>query len=300
LYKLCKAFLLPVVWKKYLTIAEVKALIILALGVMISIVIEHMLTLPESNIDVDLTYFDSLAQPDKRNKPSNEQTSERNRTPQKRKNSAKQSLKVFDINYASARDLYGMGLSSEFVRNWFAAKSGKGFVTSMEEFRALQVCSNSQADQLEPYLDWSRYNRPINRVESLVMVDLNTADSSMLTQLRGVGKVLASRIVRYRNRLGGFVSEKQLLEVYGVDSSVFSKNQNRIVCTGEVVKIDLNNVTKNGLSSHPYISWSQAKLIVRFREQHGDFKHVQQLYALHGADSTIIHRVEPYLEITDD
>jgi len=291
---------LPVVWKKYLTIAEVKALIILSLGIMISIILEHMLPLGESNIDVDFTYFDSLAHVDKYNKPSNYQISGRNRTAQKRKNSAKQSLKVFDINYASARDLYGMGLSSEFVRNWFAAKSGKGFVASMEEFRALQVCSQSQADQLVPYLDWSRYRSPIDRAETLVKVNLNTTDSSMLTQLRGVGKVLASRIVRYRNRLGGFVSEKQLLEVYGVDSSVFSKNQNRIGCAGEVVKIDLNNVTENRLSSHPYISWSQAKLIVRFREQHGDFKHVQQLYALHGVDSTMIHRVEPYLEIADD
>lgn len=296
---MCKAFFLLLVWKKYLDIADVKAFLILAFGVMMSVVIRQILPKEQVVPEVYFTYFDSLDRIDKIETTQAYWKSEKKR-PQPTKPWLVESLRPFDINYASARDLYAMGLSSEFVRKWFAAKSQVGFVKSIGEFKALGVCNDSLTNLLIPYLDWSRYNRPTNRAESLVIVNLNTADSSVLTQLRGVGKVLASRIVRYRNRLGGFASEKQLLEVYGIDSSVFSKNQNRINCTGEVVKIDLNTVTENKLSSHPYISWSQAKLIVRYREQHGDFKQVDQLYVLHGIDSTMVHRLEPYLEITDD
>lgn len=296
---MCKAFLLLLVWKKYLDIADIKALMILTFGVMMSVVIRQIVPKKQAVPEVYLTYFDSLDRVDKLETTQAYWKSEKKRTRTIKPRLAA-SLKRFDINYASARDLYAMGLSSEFVGKWFAAKSQFGFVKSIGEFKALGVCNDSLINLLTPYLDWSRYSNPTDRAELLVKVNLNTADSSMLTQLQGVGKVLASRIVRYRNRLGGFVSEKQLLEVYGIDSSVFSKNQSRIDCTGEVVKIDLNNVTENELSRHPYISWSQAKLIVRYREQHGNFQYVHQLYALHGADSNMIHRLKPYLEIIDD
>lgn len=288
------------VWKKYLDIADIKAIMILTFGVMMSVVIRQIIPKKQVVPEVYLTYFDSLDRVDKLETTQAYWKSEKKKRTRTTKPGLAASLKRFDINHASAHDLYAMGLSSEFVGKWFAVKSKVGFVKSIGEFKALGVCNDSLINLLTPYLDWSRYSSPTNRAESLVMVNLNTADSSMFTQLRGVGKVLASRIVRYRNRLGGFVSEKQLLEVFGIDSSVFSKNQSRIDCTGEVVKIDLNNVTENELSRHPYISWSQAKLIVRYREQHGNFQHVHQLYALHSADSTMIHRLEPYLEIVDD
>ncbi|MBR4803620.1 MAG: helix-hairpin-helix domain-containing protein, partial [Bacteroidales bacterium] len=46
-------------------------------------------------------------------------------------------------------------------------------------------------------------------------IELNTADTSDLKELRGIGSGYAKRIVKYRERLGGFCKPEQLLEVYG-------------------------------------------------------------------------------------
>lgn len=53
-----------------------------------------------------------------------------------------------------------------------------------------------------------------------VRVNLNIADTSQLKRVYGIGDKLSERIVKYRDKLGGFVSMSQLKEVYGLDSTV--------------------------------------------------------------------------------
>lgn len=48
-----------------------------------------------------------------------------------------------------------------------------------------------------------------------LVVNLNDADTTTLMLIHGIGPTFASRIVRYRDRLGGFTHKEQLLEVYG-------------------------------------------------------------------------------------
>src|SRR5437660_80245 len=40
------------------------------------------------------------------------------------------------------------------------------------------------------------------------VIELNTADSAKLTELKGIGPSFARRIVNYRNRLGGFIRKE--------------------------------------------------------------------------------------------
>ena len=47
-------------------------------------------------------------------------------------------------------------------------------------------------------------------------ININTADTSVLEELPGVGPVLAQRIVAYREQNGQFVSVEALISVTGV------------------------------------------------------------------------------------
>src|SRR3569833_498755 len=58
-----------------------------------------------------------------------------------------------------------------------------------------------------------------------VVIELNSADSAKLTELKGIGSSFARRIVNYRNRLGGFISKEQLKEVYGMDDDRYAEMQ---------------------------------------------------------------------------
>lgn len=52
-------------------------------------------------------------------------------------------------------------------------------------------------------------------------VDLNAADKEGLKKLPGVGDVLAERIIKHREKIGGFKEVSQLLDVEGIGESKF-------------------------------------------------------------------------------
>jgi DNA uptake protein ComE-like DNA-binding protein len=54
------------------------------------------------------------------------------------------------------------------------------------------------------------------RAFKLQPFDVNLADTTELKKIRGIGSKLSSRILMYRNRLGGFTSEEQLTEIFGL------------------------------------------------------------------------------------
>jgi competence ComEA-like helix-hairpin-helix protein len=68
-------------------------------------------------------------------------------------------------------------------------------------------------------------------IEELVMnkkVNINTASVEELIKLPGIGKVLAERIIEYRNRIGRFRVSDEMAAVPGISSSLANKLENRI------------------------------------------------------------------------
>ena len=63
----------------------------------------------------------------------------------------------------------------------------------------------------------------------VIPIDLNMADSSDLIKLKGIGPVLARRILNFREALGGFYKVGQLQDVYQLPDSVFQSLSNRFV-----------------------------------------------------------------------
>ena len=99
------------------------------------------------------------------------------------------------------------------------------------------------------------------------MVELNSADTTRLKQLRGIGSGYAKMIVSYREKLGGFYKAEQLLEVYKFPDETYKKIKNQLqVDTTLIRKIKVNAATVKELKAHPYISYYQALSIVENRE----------------------------------
>ncbi len=58
--------------------------------------------------------------------------------------------------------------------------------------------------------------------------DLNTADSTQLRSVSGIGATLASRIIRFRKRIGGFQNTEQLLQITGIRDGNFVAIEERV------------------------------------------------------------------------
>lgn len=126
--------------------------------------------------------------------------------------------------------------------------------------------------------------------KKIPVLDINAADSTEFVELPQIGETMASRIHRYRNRLGGFVSMDQLFEIKGMDTARFSAIKPYILLgNNEIRKINVNQDEFKTLLRHPYLEYEQVKAIVNHRERKGLIKNWEQLKG-------IVGEVNPTLE----
>lgn len=139
-----------------------------------------------------------------------------------------------------------------------------------------------------------RYHRPAQPMA----IELNSVDTLGLIQLRGIGPVFSRRIVRYRERLGGYVCKEQLLEVYGMTDSLYRKISPYVeVDSSALRKISLNSATIEELKSHPYLNYYQAKAIVTYRQKAGSFHSLKELQKVSLIDDETYRTLLPYLQL---
>ena len=109
---------------------------------------------------------------------------------------------------------------------------------------------------------------------------------------------MANRIVKYRDKLGGFVNTQQLLEVYGLDSSKYNLMINRIsLDTYFVSGVLINDVSAAELRQHPYFDNNVARIVIMYRNAHGRFKNVQELKNTDVISDELLAKIAPYIRL---
>jgi competence protein ComEA len=125
-------------------------------------------------------------------------------------------------------------------------------------------------------------------------IDINLATEHDFDKLKGIGEVLAQRIIQYRQKLGGFYSTSQLKEVYGIKPEVVDQNKTYLIVTkAGLSKLNINNSEFKILLKHPYLEYNDVKKIFRLRDSLKTISLQDVQRALH--DSTFT-KVFPYLE----
>ena len=138
------------------------------------------------------------------------------------------------------------------------------------------------------------YSRKKDRQRRIV--EINTADTTAFIDLPGIGSTLASRIVLFREKLGGFINVKQIGEVYGLRDSVFQLILPYLRCdSGKIKKLHINIAGKEELKSHPYIRWSIAAMLVNYRTHHGPFRSIDDLRKIENLEDSALNKLIPYL-----
>jgi DNA uptake protein ComE-like DNA-binding protein len=129
-------------------------------------------------------------------------------------------------------------------------------------------------------------------------VELNTADTTLLKQLRGIGSGYAKMIVNYRTKLGGFYSKEQLLEVYRFPAETYAKIEHQVwVDTTYIQKIPINQSSIDQLKRHPYIRYFQAKSLYdnRLNKPEQRYNALDDLVEDRDVTPQFIAKIAPYL-----
>lgn len=103
-------------------------------------------------------------------------------------------------------------------------------------------------------------------ISGTMIIDINTADTSELMLIRGIGPVFSRRIIKYRDILGGYHDVSQLLEVYGIDENRYLEVKAFIFADkSQVVKLCPLTDEFGVLLRHPYLEYEQVSEIFRLR-----------------------------------
>ena len=169
--------------------------------------------------------------------------------------------------------------------------SGKLSADSMRK-EYLGRTNSSYQDSLQKF---SIYVKP--KAPELSLMDFSEADSIVLQVVPGIGQVLAGRIIKYRESLGGLHNEQQLLEVYGITAEVAEKVFEYFPLTPTIHrKLKINELEASELADHPYINFGHAKVIVAYRKQHGNYRTAEDLLKIKIFNEPWLARLRPYLE----
>jgi len=190
-----------------------------------------------------------------------------------------------DPNKADSTQLLRIGLKPYVVKNMLNYRAKGGIIKNLEEFRKIYGMDDEQFERAKNHLvfpDVPYEKRPFSYKDLLasekseeelrIRLDINTASEAEWEYLRGIGQNTAKRIVEYRTKLGGFHTVEQVKEVWGMSDSLYLFIKPHLLIQTPPGKIKINFLDIETLAAHPYIDWKKAKLLVHYREQHGNYR----------------------------
>ena len=228
-------------------------------------------------------------------------------------------LHYFNPNEVSYSELQSLGFNDRIANRIINYREKGGSFKIKKDLYKIYDIDSSLVDELYTYIELpesitkattrktiatKRDIRPNNIVKvtpvDLPVFNINTADTATLQTIKGIGSVLSKRIIDFRDNLGGYQDADQLYEVYNLDSMVVESLIAKIYIEDEFIprKLVINKVDVKELAGHPYLSWQQARLIIAYRNQHGDYKSQQDLLNVYGVERNDVERIDSYLDWT--
>jgi competence ComEA-like helix-hairpin-helix protein len=138
-----------------------------------------------------------------------------------------------------------------------------------------------------------------NYYKSNKVIEINAAGIEDFESLSGIGLKLAERIIKYRDKLGGFYDVNQVAETFGIQDSVFQKFKGQLKCDRNVKKIPINHMTSKELSEHPYFRGKLSTLLVNYRQEHGPFTTMEDLVKIPMINDQVLGRIRPYISLEE-
>ena len=136
----------------------------------------------------------------------------------------------------------------------------------------------------------AHYQPKIRRGEHIV---LNTADTTALKTVPGIGSYFARKVVEYGERLGGYVSVDQLDEI---ENFPLEAKRYLVVENPSPRKLNVNRLSLNDLKRHPYLNFYQARDITDYRRLHGPLRSLDDLRLSKDFPQEAIDRLRPYVD----
>lgn len=201
----------------------------------------------------------------------------------------------FNPNYITDYKGYNLGMTNEEIDRLHKFRETNQWVNSAKDFQKVTKVSDSFLATISPYFkfpEWVTNPKPKSQGYSnsysnsskpktfAQKIDLNKATATQLMKVYMVGEKLSERIIKARDKYkGGFVSDIELSEVWGLSPEVIERIKNDFtVKTPRAIKtFNLNEATRDELVTIQYIDYEIAHNIIEERTLRDGFKSIEEL-----------------------
>jgi competence ComEA-like helix-hairpin-helix protein len=210
----------------------------------------------------------------------------------------------FDPNVLDSAGFVDLGLKPYVAANIIKYRVKGGRFRDKESFSRVYGVSEEKYRELEPYISISP-DPPIadvtstnsKKITTVAIVELNSADTAGLMQVKGIGKGYARSIIRFRLQTGGFTCVEQLREIYGMTPENFEKIKPFCTVNPTLVnQINVNTASVDKLRAHPYLNFYQARQIYELRRKKGKLTGLADLRDLSELNDSVLLKIKPYLK----
>lgn len=211
-------------------------------------------------------------------------------------------LHPFDPNKADSATLADLGLSVRVVRNILRYREKGGYFNHADKLGEIYGMQAEKFAELKPYIVIEpRPTSPKVLAEKTsnkkdTVLELNSADTTELQYIRGIGSYYAKQIVRYRQQLGGYYKVEQLREIMELEDSAYTAMaQHFTVDTTQIQRIKVNMASVERLKRHPYINFYAARSIYETRRNAFQLNGISELSDKDGLPADVLEKLRPYL-----
>jgi competence protein ComEA len=220
--------------------------------------------------------------------------------------------KSFDLNRVSVSELEAFGLEHRIAQRIdnYRTKGGKFY--NIEDVARIYDMPTNWLEAASGYLEFPTRENEVKtgkyqafqprdsithkKKPVISVIDLNDADSAALVSVPWIGPFYAKEIVKLRTGLGGFRSYDQLTEIYMIrDEAIESLIKYSTIDETKIIMININKCDVASLGKHPYLTWKQAKTIINYRFQHGEFKTIEGIKETDVISDSVYVKIAPYL-----
>jgi competence protein ComEA len=218
-------------------------------------------------------------------------------------------LFYFDPNKANLEEWKQLGVKEKTAQTIIRFRLKGGKFRSPLDLKKIWGLSAQMADRLMPFvrinteaketvLKMAKEKTSYVKPTAGMKININSATQEEWEKLKGIGPATAARIIKFRDKLGGFISVEQVGETYGMKDSAFQQIRSNLYGNeNDVQKININLSDIEQLSKHPYIRFKTAKAIIAYRAQNGLFKAVSDLQKIESITPETFQKMEKYLII---
>ncbi|SEA55308.1 DNA uptake protein ComE [Psychroflexus halocasei] len=220
----------------------------------------------------------------------------------------------FNPNFITDEKSYRLEMKPAEYDKLKAYREADQWINSVEDFQKVTGVSQTWLNKYSKYFkfpDWvieqqarereNRRSQP-SELSYTAKKDLNKVEADDLTEISGIGSVLSQRILRYRNKIGGFRGDSQLKDIYGLKAELEAKILAKMTVKSgnEIPRININKASVIELADVPYFDYELAREINTFIKLRGGIESFEELSKIQDFKAYQIPQLKLYLKLKEN